>query len=246
MSDTGKPQANQPELQHRRRIQTPCPNSRRTAYVMDGGQASRPQISVETFRGRLAKLDLKPGSVIRSHADRLAAKCRIEPTELLHMAICRAARPGASRPDIDILPFLIMLMRSIVSGIAKARRRAAERGVSVPFDLVHEQVPSGGSIRDPFRMIERAREQDYFAGLLEELHCGDPKLANLIDAIGMNLRGHGIQRELGLGLTELASLRRRLKRKATQIMVREGLLDRQNAERPVSRYEGVVAEPSLR
>lgn len=211
------------KLQHRRGIQTSRPNPRHPAYVMDGGQAPRRQISVDTFRRRLAKLDLCPGSAIRSQADRLAAKCGVEPTELLHMAICRAARPGASRPDIDILPCLVMLMRSIVSGIAKKRRRAAERGVTIPFDLVCEQVPSPSSIRDPFRMIERARELEYFAGLLEELHCGDEKLAKLIDAIGMNLRGSGIQRELGIGLTELASLRRRLKRNAAQIKARDAL-----------------------
>lgn len=39
----------------------------------------------------------------------------------------------------------------------------------------------------------------------------------------MNLRGDRIQREIGLGRIELASLRRRLKRKAGKIMVRERL-----------------------
>lgn len=184
MPTTCKPLLDHPELQHDREIQTACPNHLHPAYVMDGGQEPRPQVSVQAFRGRLAKLDLSPGSAIRSHADRLAAKCGIEATELLHMAICRAASPRASRPDINILPYLVMLMRSIVSGIAKARRRAAERGVTSPFDRVHEQVPSAGSIRDPVRMIEREREQVYFAGLLEELSFGDTKLAALATPSG--------------------------------------------------------------
>lgn len=222
--------ANHPELRRRQQIQTSCPNPPFPAYVRDGDGPARPQISVEAFSARLARLDLKYGSALRSHAERLAAKCGIEPAELLHMAICRAVRPRASRPDIAIVPYLVMLMRSIGSGIAKARRRAAERGVSVPFDLVHEQVPSAGSIRDPFRMIEREREQDYFAGLLDELQGGDPILGDLIDAIGMNLRGERLRRELGLSVTALASSRRRLKRRAFQIMLREGLLDQRESD----------------
>ncbi len=66
------------------------------------------------------------------------------------------------------------------------------------------------------------QERRYFADLIEELHGGDPVMAKLVDAVGMNLRGRRIQQELGLGVTELASIRRRLKRRAFHLMVREG------------------------
>lgn len=168
-------------------------------------------------------LDLSPRSPVRLNANSLAAGCGLQPVELLHMAICRAAKPQASRPDIAMVPYLTMLMRSIASGIAKARRRAAEHGVTTPFDHVHEQVPSSGSIVDPVRTIQRAEDRSYFAGLLSELHDDDPVLADLIDAIGMNQRGRRIRQELGVSEVELASLRRKLKRKACQLVQREGL-----------------------
>ena len=168
-------------------------------------------------------LDLGSCSPIRLNAERLAASCRVQPLELLHMAICRAAQPKARRPDIAMVPYLTMLMHSIASGIAKARRRAAEHGVTVPYDHVHEQVPSTGSIQDPVRTIQRLMEQDYFAGLLEELHGGDPTTADLIDAIGKNQRGNCVQHELGVGTVELPTLRRKLKQRAHHIVAREGL-----------------------
>ena len=215
--------ANHPQVQRRCRTQTACPNADGSAHVKDERPTPRPQISLCTFRRRLPKLGLRLNAPVLQQAQQLAGRFGVDPVELLHMAICRAAKPEASRPDIDLLPYLTMLMRSIGSGIAKARRRAAERGSVVPLDYVHEQVPSLRSIMDPVSTIERAREQRHFAELIEELHGGDPVLAKLVDAIGMNLRGGRIQKELGLGLTELASIRRRLKRRAVHLMAREGL-----------------------
>lgn len=215
---------NRLELRRSGQIQTICPNLASPAYAKIGETSGCRQISVSAFRRKLMKLDLGPRSPILRNAAGLAASCRIEPVELLNMAICRAAGPKASRPDIEIIPFLTMLMRSIVSGIAKRRRLASEHGVTIPFDHVHEQVPSTGSIQDPVRTIERARDQMYFAGLLEELHDGDPLLSRLIDAIGKGYRGSRIQRELVVGVVELATLRRKLKRKATYIVLREGLI----------------------
>ena len=217
------PRTNHPKLRRSAQIQTICPNPAGPVYVKDGKTSRLPQISVAAFRRKLMKLDLGPRSPVLRNAAGLAASCRIEPVELLNMAICRAAAPKASRPDIEIVPYLTMLMRSVVSGIAKARRRASEHGVTIPFDYVHEQVPSTGSIQDPVRTIERAHQQMYFAGLLEDLHDGDPLLSKLIDAIGEGYRGSRIQRELGVGVVELATLRRKLKRKASYIMLREGL-----------------------
>jgi len=213
---------NHPELQRYPQIRTTCLNSEGGAYVKDGGPPPR-QISVATFGLRLASLDVGHGSIIRQNAQTIAAGVGLEPIELLHMAICRAAKPKASRPDMSLVPYLTMLMRSIASGIAKARRRAAEHGTILPYDYVHEQVPSTGSIQDPVRTIHRAADQTYFADLLEELHHGDPMLEGLVDAIGMNWRGNRIQQELGVGTIGLATLRRRLKRKASHIVAREGL-----------------------
>lgn len=214
---------NHSKLHHGPKIQTSRPNSAEPAYVKDVETLTRPQISVEMLRRRLFVLDLAQGAPILRNADLVAAKCGLGPVELLHAAIDRALRPGTSRPNIPIVAYLTMIMRSIASGIAKAQRRARERGVIIPLDLVHEQVHSFRSILDPVQTIERARERAYYAALLHELGGGDPLMAKLVDAIGENMRGKSIQRELGLDPTGLASLRRKLKRKACEIASREGL-----------------------
>ena len=223
MPDLCTHQTNHSELRHREQIQTTCLNSTAPAYVKNVEPSSYGQISVATFSLRLARLDLGRRSPIRLNAERLAAPCFLQPVELLHMAICRAAQPKASRPDIPMVPYLTMLMRSIASDIAKARRRAAEHGITIPFDHVHKQVPSIGSIQDPVRTIQRSIEQAYFASLLEELHEGNPMMADLIDAVGKNERGKRIQQELDVGEVELASLRRKLKRRACHMVAREEL-----------------------
>lgn len=142
------------------------------------------------------------------------------------MAIDRALRPGTSRPDVDPIAYLTMLMRSIASGVAKAKRLSRDGGVATPMANVTELVEATPAILDPYRELERDRERRYFAELLEELHGGNPQLEALIDAIGMRKRGTRIQRELRLSTTQLASLRRKLKRKAQRIAERESMIRR--------------------
>jgi len=89
--------------------------------------APKSQISVKMLIARLAKLDQRPRSPIRRNASTIAHECGLDSRELLHMAIDRAMRPNTSRPNMSLEPYLTMLMRSIGSGIAEARRRADER-----------------------------------------------------------------------------------------------------------------------
>ena len=223
MSITTRKACNQSELQSTLRIRTSCPYFEASAYGEGEADTSR-QIDVATFLRRLRALDLGPHSPIHMNAQRLGAKCKVDPRELLHMAIVRASKPNASRPDIDLVPYLTMVMRSIASGINPARTRASERGVDTPLPYVAEQMPTVRSIRDPYREILRAQERDRFALLIEELHNDDPLLQRLIDCIGKGERGRTITKELGLGCVELASLRRNLKRRAQRIAKREALL----------------------
>lgn len=219
------PIADHPELHPGAKIQTSCPNFVSSPYDKDVGRprALKPQISVKVLIGRLAKLDQRPGSPIRRNASTIAYKCGLDPRELLHMAIDRALRSGTSRPNVPLEPYLTMLMRSIGSGIAEARRRADERASSSQVKRVHEQLPQAGSILDPVRTIERQREQEYFQCLIDELAGDDQKLIGLIDGIGMGERGLKLARTIKINQRELATLLRKLKRRATNVAHREGL-----------------------
>jgi len=114
-------------------------------------------------------------------------------------------------------------MRSIGSGIAEARRRADERASASQVERVHEQLPRAGSILDPARTIERQREHEYFQGLIDELAGGDQKMIGLIDGIGKGERGLKLARTNKIDQRELATLLRKLKRRATNVAHREGL-----------------------
>ena len=103
MSITTRKACNQSELQSTLRIRTSCPYFEASSYAEGEADTSR-QIDVATFLRRLRALDLGPHSPIHMNAQRLAAKCKVDPRELLHMAIVRASKPNASRPDIDLVP----------------------------------------------------------------------------------------------------------------------------------------------
>lgn len=209
------------KLRSKARIRTTCPNSTSHAYVLDEADPPLAQISKKDLLKRLARLDLGPSSALHGAA-RAIAKGALDTTELLHMAIDRALRPGTSRPEVNCTAYLVMLMRSITSGIARAKRIANDRGVVVPYD-VDEQVRSAPCILDPHGELERERQRSYYEDLIEEVHGGDPQIEALLDAIGRNERGKTIQVQLGVTTRQLASLRRTAKRRTQRIAQREGL-----------------------
>ena len=152
------------------------------------------------------------------NAGEMARPLDMIPQELLHLAIERAVRPNTSRPNIKLVPYLTMLMRSIASSIHRARARARERGVSMPFDYVAEQVPASRSIVDPARTIIGRDDRAFYERILGQVIGGDPLLERLVDQIGFGHRGEVIERQLGIDTGELATLRRRLKRRAYAVV----------------------------
>lgn len=87
-----------------------------------------------------------------------------------------------------------------------------------------EQVPDTRSIVDPAQTLDRRDERAFFECLLGQVTGGDPLFERLVDQIGFRHRGEAIQRKLGLGTRDLASLRRRLKRRARAIFREAGYL----------------------
>lgn len=200
---------------------TLCPKVPGAVYAEVDGRL-RLQLDVSRLRMRLQRLNVRPGSRILQQASALAAGLRLDPWDLLNLAVERALRPKTSRPNMKLVPYLTMLMWSIASSIHRARARAAAHGVTIPFDFVDEQVPDTRSIVDPVQTIIRRDEQAYYELLLGSVAGGDPLLGQLVDEIGLGQRGSVIEGRLGISTLELASLRRRLKRRAQAIALREG------------------------
>lgn len=201
------------------RIRTSCPNSHPPVYGRDDARG-RTQLDVPRFVRRLHRLNMRPGSTIMRNASDIARSLDMIPEELLHLAIERALRPKTSRPNIKLIPFLTMLMRSITSAIHRGRAR--ERGNTKPLDYVAEQMPDTRTIVDPAQTLDRRDERTFYERLLGQVTGGDPMLERLVDQIDFGHRGEAIQRDLGIGTRDLASLRRRLKRRARAIVQEAG------------------------
>lgn len=201
-------------------IRTSCPSSHPPVYGRDDARG-RTQLDVPRFVRRLHRLNVRPGSPIMRNASDIARSLDMIPEELLHLAIERALRPKTSRPNIKLIPFLTMLMRSIASSIQRARARARARGNTIPLDYVAKQVPDTRTIVDPAQTLDRRDERAFYECLLGQVTGDDLLLERLVDQIGFGHRGEAIQRNLDIGIRNLASLRRRLKRRARAI-VQEG------------------------
>lgn len=182
-------------------------------YDVTGG-SKRLQLDPDQLRRRLARLNTRPGSPIMRQAAMLAANMRMDPWDLLALAVERALRHRTSRPDIELVPYLTMLMWSIASSLHCAKARAAANFTLTPVALVHAQIPDHRSIVDPFETIGRRDEQARYELILGSITSGDATLERLVDLIGFGLRGEELRTSLGLSELQLAALRRRLKRRA--------------------------------
>lgn len=204
-------------LHRPQRTRTPCPKNHAPVY---GGLGRGTLIQLDSARliKRLRRLDMRPSSAIIQNASRLAAPLGLDPYELLHRAIDRALRPNTSRPNIRLVPYLTMLMRSIASSMHRARARASERARTLPLDYVAEQVPSTDGIVDPARTIFRRDERAFYERLLGQVTGGDPLLEQLVDQIGFGHRGDMIVQQMGIDQHQMATLRRRLKRRVYAVV----------------------------
>jgi len=149
--------------------------------------------------------------------------------DLLQAAIARALAPKTKRPKIPVESFLIMTMCSIGSGVARGRARAAERKDDFQY-VLRCQYAAASSALGIERQLHTDSERAYYAGLLEEIADGDERLTKLIDGIDQRTRGAKLAKDIGVSQADLASLLRKLKRRAQRVAVRERLYRSQAAE----------------
>ena len=212
-----------PYMHQSEKIRTSCPNLG-TAEQVENEATPSVSLKTRTMRRRLTKVDFRPGSTMSSCADALGRIYRVDPGDLIQTAVARSLSPKTQRPDIPVEAFLINVMRSIGSSVARGRARSRERGVSIPIDLVREQIAAPKSLGTAFEMINIEADRHRFANLLNEAAGDEDILVGLIDGIGMKLCGAKLAERLGIEQRELATLRRRLKRRAQAIAIREGLI----------------------
>jgi DNA-directed RNA polymerase specialized sigma24 family protein len=170
---------------------------------------------VEAIIGRL---DLKPRATIIRTADHLAGDYAGEGHDLLHEAITRALKSRSCREGITGEQFIAGIMRSIASTARRSRERRAEDPVSIPVEVLAEQMALGGyTVQSADEIIETERVRRICADVLDRLSGASATQANLIDGIGLGLRGQALADHLAISLEDLATVRRALKRHAQRL-----------------------------
>ncbi|RKE45880.1 MULTISPECIES: hypothetical protein [unclassified Sphingomonas] len=184
-------------------------------FVPQDGFRPLSRAEVETVIGRL---DLKPHATIGRTADHLAGDYAGEGRDLLHDAVTRALTSRSCREGITGEQFLAGIMRSIASTARRSRERRAEDPVSIPVEVLAEQMAIGGyTVQSADDIIETERVRRICADVLDRLAAASATQAKLIDGIGLGLRGQALADHLAISLDDLATVRRALKRHAQRL-----------------------------
>jgi hypothetical protein len=106
----------------------------------------------------------------------------------------------------------------IASTARRSRERRAEDPVSIPVEVLAEQMAVGGyTVPSADVIIEIERVRQICADVLDRLAATSATQARLIDGIGLGLRGQELADHLAISLDDLATVRRALKRHAQRL-----------------------------
>lgn len=201
------------------KTRTSCPNKPGSVHVKDGGAEERPTLTIDQMRDRLCATNLHPGGTVPRKAYELGRRYGVDSDDLMQAAVVRSLGKKTIRPDLPPDLYLAQVMRSIGSGVARARLRARERREGFEYTLGAQIAGSHLALGTEERLRFEA-EQIFYAALLEELADGDERVVKLIDGIGQDLRGSRLAEFVGIKKEQLATLRRTLKRRSQVIAMR--------------------------
>lgn len=174
---------------------------------------SRAEIEAEVL-----KIDMAPRAKIVRRADQLACDYPGEGRDLLQEAFTRALSSRSCREGITGEQFVAGIMRSIASTARRGRERRGENPASIPTDVLAEQMGVGPyTVQTADEVIETERVRQLCADILDRLAKVSPLQAQLIEGIGLDLRGQKLADYRGITRADLATVRRALKRNAQRV-----------------------------
>lgn len=178
---------------------------------------SRP-LSRAEIEAELLKIDMAPRAEIVRRADQLAGDYPGEGRDLLQEAVTRALSSRSCREGITGEQFVAGIMRSIASTARRGRERRGENPICIPTDVLVEQMGVGPyTVQTAEEVIETERVRRICEDILDRLAEVSPLQAQLIEGIGLDLRGQELADYLGITRADLATVRRTLKRNAQRV-----------------------------
>lgn len=213
-------------MRHLQKIRTGCLQNVDSAHelvrpIMSGPatleNGFRPLSRVE-IEAEILKIDMAPRAEIVRRADQLAGDYPGEGRDLLQEAVTRALSSRSCREGITGEQFVAGIMRSITSTARRGRERRGENPASIPVEVLVEQMGVGPyTVQTADEVIETERVRRLCENVLDQLASVSPLQAELIEGIGLNLRGQNLADYLGITRADLATVRRALKRNAQRV-----------------------------
>lgn len=201
-------------------LAAPCPNlpGREPKVANDDA----PFLTSDEVRKLLQTINIKPGSRLDRSAKYHAHRAQILPDDLLQTALLAAMTSRKCRTDLGIEPFVIGIMRSKVSKVIDRRERKMQLGLGLhSLDQSEIEIPAP-DVDDIREQQERAM---ICAELLASISEGDAVMEKVIDGQGHGYRGHTLAECAGIDQDELATVRRRIKRRAAALRDQLAALD---------------------
>jgi len=197
-----------PSSKNSSNFRSECPNAA-TAAQPDMGRTSA-TIADQRWRTELEQCyrDLRLRRIVQGIAVRRCA----DADDVLHDAIVRALKYGSGGQNPA--DRLMACVSSITSTAARSRARAAANGFA-GFTDPDDQCDHlwGRAFLPPDEELERKLRQKAVAYILAEAADGDAVQAKLLDAALDGMRGAELMHLIGVSERELATRRRRLKRR---------------------------------
>lgn len=176
--------------------------------------------SLEEFKAALAALGQADLLRLRRAADQLVGDGVMGTDDLIQESYCRVL--AGSRPwpfDVRLLPFLVNVMKSVVSNERRKRKRSEEDGSAVRAPLsLHDATGSLViDVKDPIPNVEDVLLAD--AGAAEfkreilELFADDPVAQILVEGIAEEMEGDELRQLTDLDQTSFNSKRRLIRRR---------------------------------
>lgn len=190
----------------------PCPNF--PGIEPKGVNDNENFLTCDEVRERLQSINLKPGGRLHRNALYYANRAQVDPEDLLQVALVAAMTSRKCRTNLAIEPFIIGIMRSKVSKVIERQERKVKLGLGL-----HSLDEPGTEIAVPdlVEINEQQKRGTASAELLGVISEGDAVVAKVIDGLGHGYRGKKLAAFTGIGQDELATVRKRLKRRAVAL-----------------------------
>ncbi len=187
-----------------------CPKVGRAGHTSSTTKCAT--LSSAQVRATLETIDIAPGSRLARYAAYRAFTADIEVDDLLQEGICRTMASRNCPSHVPMEHFLMGVMRSIASKVIERRERARD----ALFQYARAYPDNCFAADEKFAFDERA---DLCRRSIEKVVAGQKTVEAIIDGIGEGLCGEALADFAGIDHSELATVRRKIKRRVANVWV---------------------------